>query len=151
MGYDSRFPHIHRIEHAPGLSTNEKRCAAQIAKRIGDNTGLKCSFNSRTGSLFFHYDPEPHGGPFSVPFKDPHDGFRHTYSDAELGDFIRMAKYGQLERAEKDEIAARNKREEDYQNQQKQQALMDERRPCAEDFVAHRDRARRGVEKVISV
>lgn len=151
MGYDSRFPHIHRIEHAPGLSTYEKRGAMRIAKRICDNTGLRCSYNSHTGSLFFHYDPEPHGGPFAVPFKDLHDGFLYVYSDAELGDFIHMAKLGQIERSEKDEIAERNKREEDYQNQQKQQAFMDERRPCAEDFVAHRDRERRGVEKVISV
>lgn len=151
MGFDFRYPHLHRLEHAPGLSQNEKRVAMRIAKRLHDNTGLRSCYNSNTGDIFCHYDVEPHAGPFAIPFKNLDDGSTWNYTDTEIGDYIVMAKYGQLSRDEKNLIAERNAKEEQYQNEKKQEAFKAERRPCVNDYAAHLDQKRRGVQKVISV
>lgn len=164
MGFDSRYPHLHRVKDAPGLSHDDKREACAIAKRIGDSTGLSCAYNARTGELFFYYG-SPHGGPFAVPFKEvqrldsdglPMEsaygiGTRRKYTDEEIGDYIVLAKYGQLDKSEKDGIAEKNRKEEAYRHRVMVDKHTDERAPSMKDYAAFRDKKRRGTTKVVSV
>lgn len=149
-GFDNRYPWLYRIAQAPMLSAAQKKDAQRIAKRIGDSTGLSCAFNSRTGDLFFYYG-SPHGGPFAVPFYDRVERSCRRYSEEELGDYIHVAKLGQLERGKKDRIRELNEQEEAYRNRKWQEQDTMDRAPSIRDHAAFLSRKRRGVPKVISV
>lgn len=147
--FDNRYPWLTRIQHAP-LSSSEKRMAQAIAKRLKDNTGLDTCFNTRTGDLFCYYR-SPHGGPFSIPFYDRETRTCRRYDDSEIGDYIVLAKYGQMDPDEKAAIAERNQREEEYQHQIKKEKLFEERTPDTLDYADFKDKKRRGTNKVVSV
>lgn len=150
MSFDNRYPHLYRIGQAPGLSASEKRTAESYAKRIGDSTGLSCAYNAKTGALFFYYR-SPHGGPFAMPFKDLETGLVTKYDDHEVGDYIIVAKLGQLTPEEKEEIAERNRKHQSYQRRVAVEKHTEERAPDMLDYASFRDKKRRGTTKVVSV
>ena len=164
MSFDSRYPWLHRIESAVGLSSEDRRQALAIARRINASTGLSCAYNARTGDLFFYYR-SPHGGPFAMPFKsvqkfdsdgipvecvDP-IGSVKKYTDSEIGDYITLAKLGQMDVDEKNEIAERNKKAEEYNHRVMVEQHTDARSPSVKDYADFRDKKRRGVGKVITM
>ncbi len=152
MGFDSRYWWFHRIEHAPGLDQREKSLARTFARRVCDNTGLSACFNQRTGGLYFYYGETPgNGGPFEVPFKDPHDGYLEHLGDDEVGDYVRLAKLGQMAPEEKAAIREQREQAEKYRTAQQDEKFKDERRPCVNDYAAFLDKRRRGTTKMVSV
>jgi hypothetical protein len=150
MGFDIRYPFLHRLHSAPILSTQERREAERIAKRLHDNTGLSCAFNAYTGDLFFYYR-SPHGGPFSMPYYDAVTKSCRKYSDAEIGDYIKLARYGQMSVAEKEAIAARNKKIMDSMEMGKIEKHTEDRAPDVKDYADFLNKRRRGTQKVMSV
>lgn len=149
QGFDNRYPWLVRINRAEDLSYADIRYAERVAKRLMDNTGLSTCYNTRTGDLFCYYR-SPHGGPFSIPYYDKETKSCRRYTDEEVGDYIRLAKYGQLEAAEKEEIAAKNKKELEYRSEQKTMQTIQDREPEMKDMMDFRSRERRGTQKVIA-
>jgi hypothetical protein len=150
MGFDIRYPWLHRLHAAPILSSCERREAQRIAKRLHDNTGLSCAFNVRTGDLFFYYR-SPHGGPFAMPYYDSVTKSCRRYTDAEIGDYIKLAKYGQMSVQEKEAIAERNKKIEKDNERKFIEKHTEERAPSVKDYAGFLSKKRRGTQKVMSV
>lgn len=149
MGYDNRFPWMFRIKDAPGLSPFERKEADRVAKSVCGRCFINCSFNARTGGLFFHYTPEPDSGPFEMTFK-PIGEELHRVTDTDIEDVVRIIQYGKASRREKDRWAEREKQAEQDRKQKENQRFKDDVRPDAEDYAAFKSRTRRGVAKVIS-
>lgn len=138
---------MHRIDHAP-VSQDVRRKMRTVASQIGRRTGLRCSYNAFDKTMFFHYTPEPDSGPLSLPVFD--GNVSKTYSSTDIDDAVRYVNYGKMSRSQKDRIASQQKQMEQWEQQDKRNRFLAERRPDAEDFARFLDQKRRGVGKVIS-
>lgn len=150
MGYDYRYPHMHRLNDAPGVPSDYRKHMKSVADRICRRTGLRCSYNAFDRTMFFHYTPEPDSGPMRLPVFRPEDGSTRRYSDLEVDEAVRYVNYGKMSRAMKDKIGQQRRQFEQWEAQEKRDKFLAERRPDAEDLARHLDQKRRGVGKVIS-
>lgn len=149
MGFDNRFPWMFRVQHAPGLSSSERNEALRVAKAVCGRCFINCSFNARTGGLFFHYTPEPDSGPFELSFKPVGEEGRKV-TDSEIDDVVRVIQYGKVSRKVKDRWGEREAQAETDRKNKENARFKDDVRPSAKDYAAFKSRTRRGVAKVIS-
>jgi hypothetical protein len=149
MGYDSRFPHMFRVKDAPGLSTQHRatlsRAASAVCTRV---SGLRCSYDARTESLFFHYGDAPEVGPMRLPAFNGDNPARIESHDIDAA--VRFINYGRIPRTVKDRIDRNRKASEKHEHEVATAQFLDERRPSAIDYAAFKDRKRRGTHKVIA-
>lgn len=148
MGYDSRYPNMFRLGDAPGLDAatraEARRVAAAICNRVD---GLKCSYNVKTGGLFFHYTVEPDSGPTEIPFVKGDSHF--NYAPHEIDNVVRYVNMGRIGRKAKNKIIARNEQLEAWRVKDANEAHKAERRPSARNYATFLDQRRRGVTKKI--
>lgn len=149
MGYDNRFPHMFRVQHAPGLCAWERQEALRVARTICGRCLIRCSYNAITGGLFFHYTPEPDSGPFEMSFKPIGEEGRRV-ADSEIDDVVRLIQYGKASRRDKERWGAKAQQVKEDEKARDKERFKDERRPAVLDYAAFKDKKRRGVSKLIS-
>jgi len=147
---DSRFPHIYRLADAPGFTGDDRKRCERTAKAIASRVpGLRYVYNAYHRTIFFHYGDYPLVGPLQLPVFTQ-GGSMCNYSSSDIDDLVRMIRIGQMDKNEKDAIAARNEKAEKSRKQTETEKFLDDRRPDALNYAAHLMRKRRGVQKVIS-
>lgn len=159
MGYDSRFPHMHRVHDAPGVDASHRAMLVETAARVCNRVpGLRCSYDAHTASLFFHYptldkvtgvwDYGPNSGPMRLPAFTGDRPARYESHDIDAA--VAFINYGRIDRTVKDRIERNRKADEQHKHEADTDRLLDERRPTALDYADFRDRKRRGTSKVIA-
>lgn len=147
--FDRRYPSMFPVDgrHLPGLSNDDIRRAKRLGDAIATRTGTRCFYNARNGKLLFCYGDEPHGGPLMVPFKNPDGTIKHH--EATVDDMVHYINYGKMPREAKDKIESDRLASEERAKVQEQGRFSDGNRKNALDYVAFKDRRRRGVAKTI--
>lgn len=143
---DRRYPMIHRIsDSAERLGIRVMSSIREVERRTGTNaiinTGARQFENQR---VVWRYGDNIYG-PFGVMVSEL---LRWTGTDVD--DAVRMIQMGKMERDEKDRIALQNTRREASEKVSEQERVLNDATPNVVDYVAHNDRARRGVQKVIA-
>lgn len=144
-----RYPFLHPIDQAPGLSTTHRSHLRRISGTICKRTGLHACYNERNSTVLFH-NGDQFGGPLALEaFRK--DGCERRWSDSEVDHAVEYVKLGYIPREDKDRIASRNEWLESCNKRDAIQSHTENGKPEAKSVMGYADRKRRGVEKVISV
>lgn len=136
--FDNRFPLLERFSAYKGASSHARRCVAEVERRTGTNAII----NTRGGRVTFRYG-ENLGGPMGAQLDTI-----SRWSGGDVDDIVRLIQMGKMSRANKDAIDKDNKAREASEKRSHEERVFDHATPAALDYVAHNDRARRGVQKV---
>jgi hypothetical protein len=145
---DRRFPFLERFAQYQGADSATRRKVAEVESRTGTNAII----HTKSGRITFRYG-DSLGGPLGVSIQevqrwplafDPENPDRAISVD----DAVRYIQMGKLSRAEKDAMAARAENNEKSEQRSFEDRVLESVTPVALDYVAHNDRARRGVQKV---
>lgn len=147
--FDTRYPHMFRVAHAPGIAPDHRRRLERIADSVCRRTGIRCSYNAKFQRLFFHWTAEPDSGPLGLPVFGE-NGEEARYDDNQIDDAVRWIQYGRIGRDRKERIAADQKQREQWERDDAINRRLEDRRPTALDRARFLDQRRRGVSKVIS-
>lgn len=137
MSFDSRFPHLARLDEA-SLPVRVKAFGEAVAARI---FGSVC-YNRATDALHWYYG-EPDRSPFALDATEA-----GTVGGMTADQAVAYIQRGKMSRTEKDRIMERAERDEKHESKRQRKRQIEDRRPDLTRFLEHRDRARRGVQKV---
>lgn len=149
--FDNRYPWMFPLDGRalPHIAPVDAKYIRAWATKIASRTGLHAFYNAGLGNVLFALSNEPFGGPITVPVFANRQV--RKVSDTEIDDMVRMAGMARLKREAKDRIMAHNKQLEEWEKNDKTNALLAERRPDAISYAGFLDRKRRGVAKVHAV
>lgn len=152
--FDFRYPHMHRVESAPGLDQSERANAVSIARAINGRCGTNCAYNALTGGLFFYYGTEPDFGPFEAPFKDVDNRHRaaRPVTTADIDQIVRIINLGKMSARRKDSIERERDKDRDTRREKVAETVLETQRHDMENEATRLRRARRGLStKVVAL
>ena len=141
MGFDNRFPSLELFHSWRGSSRHVRNCVEEVERR----TGTGAIINVDSGRIIFRYG-EKLGGPFAVQMENV-----ERWNGGDVDAAVHVIQYAKnADRYEKDKVVERQEKDEKEGEAKKLQSVCDDAKPDVLDHVAHIDKARRGVAKVIS-
>lgn len=149
MQIDRRYPHIHHVIDAPGLSETARAAAHGFANAVCLRAMCNCGFNTRTGGLFFFWGTLDRPI-FEFAFRPKANGLRPVGQNDVEDAVALIQRIGKTTPEEKDRIVAQNDKSDKEAVAQSRRKFLADRRPGVKERLSYRDRERRGTQKVIS-
>lgn len=115
------------------------------AREIERRTGLTARVNATNGRVTFCT-----GGTMGGPLAFGSEQLRRLESH-DIDDAVRLVHMGRIRRSVKDKIGEQNLKEQKYRAGKDKERFFDDRRPDAKGYVEYDWRARRGVQKAVSI
>lgn len=140
MTMDSRFPTLKRPGECRDLfNQNGRGYMREVERRTGTTAIVN---TAGIGRVIFRYGMNI-SGPLAVSIPE-----LNAWNGGHCDAAVKYIQMGKLSREEKDAIAEQNKRSEDSDRESFEERVLAGAEPNARDYVAHKDRERRGVAKV---
>lgn len=149
---DNRFPWLefpHDRVVFTGCNTDQtaevRRIGLDVCTRVGNS--LNWTWNSRNKSVCFHYGDDVTVSAGAFPLFA--DGVGAKAEQFELDEMVRMIRSANRSRAEKDRVAAAAEKKAESDKKSAMERQVSDAMPDFRDGLAFKDRARRGMKKLI--